>query len=61
MSVFPSAAAGDMELVYSDVSFKKKDEKNKTGKKLNEAQRSTLLSKTTQESISLCFITQSLK
>ncbi len=60
MSVFPSAAAGDTELVYSDVSFKKKDEKNKTGKKLDEAQRSTLLGKTTQESISLCFITQSL-
>ncbi len=60
MSVFPSATAGDMELVYSDVSFKKKDEKNKTGKKLDEARRSTLLGKTTQESISLWFITQSL-
>ncbi len=59
MSVFPSAAAGDMELIYSDVSFKKKDEKKKMGKKLNEAQRSTLLCKTTQESVSLWFITHS--
>ncbi len=55
-SVFPSAAAGDTELIYTDIAHERKSEKKKTGKKLNEAQKSTLYCKTTQESINLWFI-----
>ncbi len=53
MSAFLSAAAGDTELIYTDISPEKTREKKKTGKTLNEA---TLLCKTTEESVSLWFI-----
>ncbi len=37
VSVFPSAAAGNVDIIYADIAHKKKSETKKTGKK-----RSTL-------------------